>query len=93
MVPVLSEEGMPPVCESLVCVEYVDELAALHGGASSLLPGSPAERAALRVKVDWINRNLCSPFYQVLVRTSMEDRQAALTLLNSSLDELEAWIY
>lgn len=35
-------------------------------------------------------RSLCSPFYQVLVRTSTEDREAALKLLKSNLDELEA---
>ena len=35
-------------------------------------------------------RNLCSPFYQVLVRTSTEDRKAALETLNNNIDELEA---
>ena len=54
LVPTLSEgEGKPPVCESAVCVEYIDELA----GSRSLLPGSPAERAAIRLKVDWINKS------------------------------------
>jgi len=92
LVPTLCEDGMPPVYESAVCVEYIDELAARSGGNSSLMPGSPAERAALRLKVDWINKNLCSPFYQVLVRTSTEDRKAALETLNNNIDELEAWI-
>lgn len=58
LVPTLCEDGMPPVYESAVCVEYIDELAARSGGNSSLMPGSPAERAALRLKVDWINKIL-----------------------------------
>lgn len=58
LVPTLCEDGMPPVYESAVCVEYIDELAARGGGNSSLMPGSPAERAALRLKVDWINKIL-----------------------------------
>eukprot|EP00435_Cladocopium_sp_Y103_P003993 s3117_g1.t1 len=78
LVPTLCEDGMPPVYESAVCVEYIDELAARSGGNSSLMPGSPAERAALRLKV--------------LVRTSTDDRKAALETLKNSIDELEAWI-
>ncbi|CAK9038947.1 Glutathione S-transferase U16 (AtGSTU16) (GST class-tau member 16) [Durusdinium trenchii] len=92
LVPTLAEDGMPPVYESSVCVEYIDEIAACCGERPSLMPGTPAERAALRLKVDWINKNLCSPFYQVLVRTSTEDREAALKMLQCSIDELEAWI-
>eukprot|EP00438_Fugacium_kawagutii_P028710 Skav229184 [mRNA] locus=scaffold1004:268023:268682:- [translate_table: standard] len=59
LVPTLCEDGMPPVYESAICVEYIDELAAGRGN-SSLMPGSPAERAALRLKVDWINKILGS---------------------------------
>jgi len=52
---------MPPVYESAVCVEYIDELARDRSGGNlnrTLMPGSPAERAALRLKVDWINKSL-----------------------------------
>ena len=60
LVPTLCEDGMPPVYESAVCVEYIDELAQRSGGNldRTLMPGSPAERAALRLKVDWINKSL-----------------------------------
>lgn len=61
LVPTLCEDGMPPVYESAVCVEYIDELARDRSGGNlnrTLMPGSPAERAALRLKVDWINKRL-----------------------------------
>ena len=58
----LCEDGMPPVYESAVCVEYIDELASRDRSGGhffhTLMPGSPAERAALRLKVDWINKSL-----------------------------------
>jgi len=62
LVPTLCEDGMPPVYESAVCVEYIDELASRDRSGGhffhTLMPGSPAERAALRLKVDWINKSL-----------------------------------
>mmetsp|Transcript_20229 Transcript_20229/g.36687 ORF Transcript_20229/g.36687 Transcript_20229/m.36687 type:complete len:264 (+) Transcript_20229:53-844(+) len=92
LVPTLCEgSGSSPVFESAVCVEYVDELASKSGtAAASLLPGSPSERAALRLEADWVNKNLCSPFYVVLVSKSLEDRKAAFDKIVASLDDLEA---
>eukprot|EP00927_Polykrikos_kofoidii_P077848 TRINITY_DN74752_c0_g1_i1.p1 TRINITY_DN74752_c0_g1~~TRINITY_DN74752_c0_g1_i1.p1 ORF type:complete len:274 (+),score=37.69 TRINITY_DN74752_c0_g1_i1:68-889(+) len=98
LVPTLSEgEGTPPVYESAICVEYIDELAlrsAANGdgaafGSASLLPGGPCERAQLRMRADWVNRQCCSPFYQVLVRKDAEERAAAFDTLSKSFDELE----
>lgn len=90
MVPTISEgPGSPPVYESLVCVEYVDEVAGA-GAAGSLLPGRACERAQLRVQADWVNRECCSPFYQVLVRKDQAERKAAFAALVAGIDALEA---
>jgi len=95
LVPTLIEVGgSAPVYESLVCVEYIDELAAARmkeeeDRLQMLLPGSPVQRATLRLKADWINKNCCSPFYQILVRKDNDERRSALGHLSSSLDELE----
>jgi len=91
LVPTISEgEGTPPVYESLFCIEYADELAKAVGSPTpSLFPGTPAERASLRVKADWVNRKCCSPFYQVLVRSDQKDREQGLADLIAGIDELE----
>jgi len=94
LVPTISEgPGTPPVYESLVCIEYIDELGAgggeLNVDGATLLPGSPSQRADLRLKSDWVNRHCCSPFYQILVRKDQAEREAALKDLNAGVDELE----
>lgn len=75
--------------ESLITVEYVDELAKLHGDPSTLatplLPGDPAERARCRLAADWVNRNLCSPYYRMLVRTDPTERREAFDGLRRDL--------
>lgn len=93
LVPTLSEgPGTTPVFESLIAVEYVDEKAKEGTTDATLLPGTPAARAGLRLKADWVNKNCCSPFYQVLVRKEQAEREAGLKALLAGLDELESWL-
>lgn len=61
------------VCESLICVEYIDE--AFDGPA--LLPSDPAGRAFVRMWADKINKTVCPSFYRMLVRKEPEQRQKA----------------
>eukprot|EP00928_Gymnodinium_smaydae_P075613 TRINITY_DN58628_c0_g1_i1.p1 TRINITY_DN58628_c0_g1~~TRINITY_DN58628_c0_g1_i1.p1 ORF type:complete len:272 (+),score=28.52 TRINITY_DN58628_c0_g1_i1:150-965(+) len=90
LVPTISEgNDSPPVYESLICVEYIDELASGLSTDVSLLPGAPSARADLKLKADWVNRCCCSPFYQILVRKDNAEREAALKDLNAGVDELE----
>ena len=85
LIPTLVDEKGRAVHESLVTIEYVDELAARSGDpaerATPLLPTDPAERARCRLAMDWVNRKLCSPYYTMLVRTDPGERRAAFDTL------------
>eukprot|EP00913_Durusdinium_trenchii_P002766 g2558.t1 len=71
----------------------LDQLSTLTAEASgSVLKSLLRHVEARSCGEESLTWNLCSPFYQVLVRTSTEDREAALKMLQCSIDELEAWI-
>jgi len=56
------------VVESIVCIEFVDELAVARGSASApLLPTDPWTRAASRVAADQVHKTVCSEYYKVSV--------------------------
>ena len=89
MVPTLRDANTGRVVtESLVCIEFIDELAALQGTAAPpLLPSDPFERARARVAADKVNKTVCSAYYRVLVRTDAEERKAAFGDLLDGLRE------
>mmetsp|Transcript_3664 Transcript_3664/g.4083 ORF Transcript_3664/g.4083 Transcript_3664/m.4083 type:complete len:268 (-) Transcript_3664:122-925(-) len=83
-------ESKDSVIESLICVQYIDEVvqaSTANGTETSslkgVLPGlsNPALRADCRVKSDWINRELCSPFYTILVRQEEKEQKRAFQRL------------
>ena len=68
------------IYESLICVEYADE--AFGGDGPSLLPGNPAQRAHARMWADKLNKKVCTPFYQLLMKqTKEEQNRVAQTML------------
>ena len=92
------------VYESAVCIEYIDEVAqsppSLYGPESyaaaasrsftppSLVGGTPQRRADARLQSAWVNKELCSPYYAILVRgrSSMHARRRQLaTTFDSAL--------
>ncbi|CAE8613370.1 unnamed protein product [Polarella glacialis] len=62
------------VFESMVCVEYLDEL--LPG--PSLMPpiAAPEQRALVRAWCAWANEKIIPHFYRLLMRQSAEEREA-----------------
>ncbi len=89
MVPTLVGESGEVVTESAVCVQFVDELARVRGGASPpLVDPDPFVAARSRCAADKVNRTVCSGYYRVLVRTEDEERKEGFAQI---LDGLSAF--
>ena len=76
----------PPVRESLIAIEFVDELVA--GGDTPIMPSCPYERAKMRVAADVVNKKVCSKYYHVLVRQDPAEQREGFEALVAGLDEL-----
>lgn len=89
MVPTLVDDMGRVVTESAVCVQFVDELAKVRGGAAPpLVDADPFVAARSRCAADKANRTICSGYYCVLVRTEDDERTAGFALI---LDGLRAF--
>ena len=75
----------PPVRESLIAIEFVDELVA--GGDTPIMPSCPYERAKMRVAADVVNKKVCSKYYHVLVRQDPAEQREGFEALVAGLDE------
>jgi glutathione S-transferase len=85
------------VFESILCIEYVDELARSIGadsgiveGTTWLLPDDLVQRAHARSWSERVNRTLCSPYYTILVRSEPAERRAGYDLLIKGLERFSA---
>ena len=67
------ETPRPPVRESLVAIEFIDEL--VRGGDAPIMPSCPYERAESRVAADVVNKSICSRYYHVLVRQDASEQR------------------
>jgi len=77
------------VTESLVCVQFIDELT--RGGDCPIMPSSPFERARARVDADWVNKNICSKYYTVLVRQDAREQKEGFDELVVGLERFAKW--
>lgn len=87
MVPTLLDpHSGRSVQESLVTVEFVDEIARSRGSsASPLMPPDPFDRARARVWASWANAKCCSPYYSVLCKQTRAEQKEAFDGLVASL--------
>jgi glutathione S-transferase len=74
-----------PVFESLVTIDFVDEISGASG-KDRLVSENPFEAARCRVWADKVNRELCSPYYGVLVRKEDEERMEHFESLIKGLE-------
>jgi len=61
------------VYESLVTIDFIDQISGAKG-TDKLVSEDPYEAARSRVWTEKVNRECCSPYYGVLVRTKEEER-------------------
>lgn len=75
------------VWESLVTVEYVDAVSGATGIDRLVPVNDPYEVARCRIWADKVNRDCCSPYYGILVRTDEAERRAQFQKLIDGLTE------
>ncbi|KAL3790660.1 hypothetical protein HJC23_009760 [Cyclotella cryptica] len=75
----LDNEGNPDetksVYESLITIDYIDAIAKAPTENLRLVPTNPYLAAKCRYWADKVNRECCSPYYGVLVRTDENERR------------------
>ena len=94
MIPTIVDETTGRVVkESIVCVEFVDDIAMEAGSdAPSLFDSCPWKRASARIAMDAINKSICSSYYSVLVRTDPVERRDAFSRILQGLETFAAEI-
>lgn len=91
----ISQPGQRAVFESQICIEYLDDIAQHTnptGTVTSLVGQNAWQRADCRLSSDFVNKKLCSPYYDILVKRSAEERSAAFNGLLQSLREFSGSI-
>mmetsp|Transcript_113218 Transcript_113218/g.366095 ORF Transcript_113218/g.366095 Transcript_113218/m.366095 type:complete len:291 (-) Transcript_113218:57-929(-) len=105
LVPAL-RHGAAGVFESLVCVEYVDEV---WGASRTLLPGGPADRAKahqrstvapvcprglrlpeVRASISYVSDKICPFYYKSLMAQVEAERSTALAALLEAFTAIDA---
>uniref|UniRef100_A0ACD5U4R4 Uncharacterized protein n=1 Tax=Avena sativa TaxID=4498 RepID=A0ACD5U4R4_AVESA len=84
-VPVLIHGGKP-VCESLVIIQYIDEA---FGGACSLFPVDPYERAVARFWAAFIDDKLMKATYQASWGKTDEEKSEGMKQTFEAMEALE----
>ena len=77
------------VTESLVCVQFIDEI--VRGGTTPIMSSCPYERARARVDADWVNKQICSKYYHVLVRQNPAEQREAFEAIIEGLERFASW--
>mmetsp|Transcript_3109 Transcript_3109/g.4149 ORF Transcript_3109/g.4149 Transcript_3109/m.4149 type:complete len:300 (+) Transcript_3109:69-968(+) len=78
LIPINSDTGKSDeskaVYESLVTIDFIDQISNAKG-KDRLVSEDPYEAARCRVWADKVNRDMCSPYYGILVRKEDSERK------------------
>ena len=77
-----------PVCDSLICVEYIDEVYSDDDDddtSNRLLPGDPAQRADARMWSNRLNDDIATTFYVLLLNQNEEDQEKSADKMLSAI--------
>eukprot|EP01124_Arcella_intermedia_P008145 TRINITY_DN15094_c0_g1_i1.p1 TRINITY_DN15094_c0_g1~~TRINITY_DN15094_c0_g1_i1.p1 ORF type:complete len:250 (-),score=59.68 TRINITY_DN15094_c0_g1_i1:55-804(-) len=87
LVPALNDHGHG-ICDSLVCLEYLDEAYPQH----PILPKDPVSRARSRFLVNFANEKLISYFYKVLLCQDPREQETLKATLLSNLTQFQGFL-
>ncbi len=85
-VPTIIHNGKA-IYESYVCMEYIDDT---WTDTNLLLPKEPYERAQARIWSNHVTNKIVPPFYEILLKTTQEERDMARTELLEQIAVLTA---
>ena len=85
MVPTIKDEKGNVITESIVCIQYIDEI--VNGGNEPILASTPHERANERVMADFVAKTVCSKYYSVLVRQDEEEQMEAFREIEKAIEK------
>jgi len=85
MVPTIKDEKGNVITESIVCIQYIDEI--VNGGNQPILASTPHERAHERVVADFVAKTVCSKYYSVLVRQDEEGQMEAFREIEKAIEK------
>ena len=68
----------------MICVELANDI-----GSTSILLDDPFLRARSRIISDWLNKEVCSQFYPILVSKDEEKRKSSFLKLTEGLNRFQ----
>jgi len=85
LLPVLIHNGKP-VCESLIILQYIDEV---WPGSNSLMPSNPYDRALTRFWADFLDKKFLKEAFIPIWKTTGEAQEEGKRLMSECLGLLE----
>mmetsp|Transcript_2912 Transcript_2912/g.3197 ORF Transcript_2912/g.3197 Transcript_2912/m.3197 type:complete len:134 (-) Transcript_2912:57-458(-) len=97
MVPTLKDGNGNIITESIVAIQYIDELVTATSTSTStvdvavaiepIVAPTPYERAQERVMADYVAKTICSKYYSVLVRQEEKEQLEAFLDIEVAIEK------